>query len=93
MYAIRSYYAFRRFLKDDSGLPSDAIQGMLLDEHGGLWLSHYRGLSRLDTKTFEIRNYSARDGLQGPEFWMNAAHKGLTGEMFFGGQKGLSFFV
>ncbi len=83
---------FEHFSGDAAGLPSDAIQAMLMDDEGGLWLSHYRGLSRLDTRTLEVRNFSARDGLQGPEFWMNAAHRGHNGELFFGGQKGLTYF-
>lgn len=83
---------FTQFTAENSGLADDAVQGMLLDGTGNLWLSTYRGLSHLNTVTFEIRNFSARDGLQGPEFWMNAAHKGFNGEMFFGGQKGLTYF-
>ena len=83
---------FIRFTTGNSELADGAVQGMLLDEAGNLWLSTYRGLSHMNTVTFEVRNFSARDGLQGPEFWMNAAHKGLNGEMFFGGQKGLTFF-
>ncbi|EPR39843.1 PAS/PAC sensor hybrid histidine kinase [Desulfovibrio sp. X2] len=83
---------FMRFQSGNADLPSDAIQGMLLDDEGGLWMSTYRGLSRMDTGDFSIRNFSARDGLQGPEFWMNSYHRGWTREMFFGGQKGLTYF-
>ncbi len=84
---------FTRFTKAD-GLYNDGIQAILRDESGVLWLSTFKGLSRFDPNVPEFRNYTAKDGLQGVEFWMNAAYRDpYTGEMFFGGVKGLNGFL
>ncbi len=83
---------FTRFTKAD-GLQNDGIQALLRDEVGALWMSTFKGLSRFDPISGEFRNYTAKDGLQGVEFWMNAAYRdAYTGEMFFGGIKGLNGF-
>lgn len=74
------------------GLADDGIQGMAIDEKGHLWMSTFKGISRMNPATGEIRNYSRRDGLVGVEFYMNAFHKGATGEMFFGGFSGVNSF-
>lgn len=74
------------------GLADDGIQGMAMDEKGYLWMSTFKGISRMYPATGEIRNYSRRDGLVGVEFYMNAFHKGATGEMFFGGFSGVNSF-
>ncbi|MFP5223252.1 MAG: two-component regulator propeller domain-containing protein [Acidobacteriota bacterium] len=81
----------KRFWERD-GLADDGIQGMAMDEKGTLWMSTFKGISRMDPATGEIRNYSRRDGLVGVEFYMNAFHKGSTGELFVGGFSGLNAF-
>ncbi|QLA21142.1 hybrid sensor histidine kinase/response regulator [Desulfolutivibrio sulfoxidireducens] len=83
---------FTRYTKAD-GLQNDGIQAILRDETGALWMSTFKGLSRFDPVAGEFRNYTAKDGLQGVEFWINAAYRdAYTGEMFFGGIKGLNGF-
>ncbi|MEF3698611.1 hybrid sensor histidine kinase/response regulator [Desulfolutivibrio sp.] len=84
---------FTRFTKAD-GLMNDGIQAILRDESGVLWMSTFKGLSRFDPSALEFRNYTSKDGLQGVEFWMNAAYRDpYSGEMFFGGVKGLNGFI
>lgn len=78
---------------EKDGLANDAIQGLMIDKNGCLWMSTFKGISRLDPSTGNIRNFSPKDGLQGIEFWMNTFHKNKQGEMFFGGLKGLTFFL
>jgi signal transduction histidine kinase/ligand-binding sensor domain-containing protein/CheY-like chemotaxis protein/HPt (histidine-containing phosphotransfer) domain-containing protein len=83
---------FTRYTKAD-GLLNDGIQSILRDETGILWMSTFKGLSRFDPAAGEFRNYTAKDGLQGVEFWMNADYRDpYSGEMFFGGVKGLNGF-
>ena len=82
---------FTRFTIED-GLENDAIQGLLMDDEGRLWMSTFKGISRLNPRTGEVRNFSAADGLQGVEFWMNSFFQSESGEMFFGGLKGLNTF-
>ncbi len=83
---------FTRYTKAD-GIQNDGIQALLRDEAGTLWMSTFKGLSRFDPVNREFRNYTAKDGLQGGDFWMNSAYRdAYTGEMFFGGLKGLTAF-
>jgi PAS domain S-box-containing protein len=86
----------RRYTTDD-GLPNNTITSILEDRSGSLWVSTNRGLSkfvdatRLPGKPIFL-NFDVHDGLQGHEFARNAACRGKSGEMFFGGSRGLNFF-
>ena len=74
------------------GLPNDVVYGVLADAGGKLWLSTNRGLSRFDPTTRRFRNYDANDGLQSDEFNSGAAFRSRSGELFFGGIEGFSYF-
>ncbi len=87
----RSSNTFTRFTVED-GLPSDAVYGMLEDDHGNLWLSTNNGLSKLDPRKRSFKNYTIRDGLQSNEFNGNSYFKSTSGEMFFGGIRGFNAF-
>jgi PAS domain S-box-containing protein len=81
----------------DQGLPNAAVGGILEDEAGNLWLSTHRGLARFDDavslpRTPRFLSFDVHDGLQGTEFRYGAAYRARSGEMFFGGQRGLSYF-
>jgi signal transduction histidine kinase/ligand-binding sensor domain-containing protein/DNA-binding response OmpR family regulator len=82
---------FTHFTERD-GLPNNVVYGILPDTSGGLWLSTNKGLSRFDLATRRFRNYDADDGLQSNEFNSGAAFRSRSGEMFFGGIYGFSFF-
>jgi signal transduction histidine kinase/ligand-binding sensor domain-containing protein len=74
------------------GLVNENVVGMLQDRQGNLWLATGGGLSRFDSQTETFRNYYASDGLQSNFFWRNAYYQSPSGEMFFGGQNGLTAF-
>ena len=76
----------------DEGLPGTMIRGILEDDDGRLWLATNHGLSRFDPLTEKVRNFDHRDGLQGNAFSSKAAFRGASGEMFFGGWRGLNAF-
>ncbi len=76
----------------EDGLPSNAIYGMLEDDHGNLWLSTNNGLSRFNPVYGTFKNYNERDGLQSNEFNGNSFHRSKSGEMFFGGIRGFNTF-
>jgi PAS domain S-box-containing protein len=86
----------RRYTTAD-GLPNDNVGNILEDGSGNLWLSTSRGLVcmldavRLAEKP-KFLYFDVRDGLQGQEFSERAAFRSRSGEMFFGGQRGLSIF-
>lgn len=82
---------FRHFTEKD-GLPNTVVYGIEADGHGHLWMSTNKGLSRFDLKTNQFRNYDVRDGLQSNEFNTGAYFRSRSGEMFFGGIRGLNYF-
>jgi serine phosphatase RsbU (regulator of sigma subunit) len=76
----------------EDGLAADSVYAMLEDEHGTLWISTTRGLSRFDPLTESFRNYDVRDGLQSNEFNGGSAYLSPGGQMFFGGINGFNAF-
>jgi PAS domain S-box-containing protein len=81
-----------RFYSEAHGLSNNVVYGILQDEKGYLWLSTNKGLSKFDPKEENFTNYGIEDGLQGLEFNYNAYYKSRSGEMFFGGVRGLNAF-
>ena len=84
----------RRFKSytDKDGLPSNVVVGILSDEHGNLWLSTYKGISRFTPATGVFRNFDVSDGLQSNEFNQGAYCRAKDGSMYFGGVAGLDAF-
>lgn len=82
---------FSRF-NSRHGLPNDVVYGMVQDGNDYLWLSTNNGLCRFSIKDFSVRNFDITDGLQGNEFNQGAVFKNLSGEIYFGGIGGISFF-
>ena len=74
------------------GLASNFTYGMLEDENGFIWVSHAKGLSRIDSKTFAVINFNTTHGLQGTDFNSSAFYKDNTGRMYFGGSNGFNTF-
>jgi len=75
-----------------NGLPNEMIYGILEDDHGNLWLSTSKGISKFNPQAETFRNYDERDGLQSNEFNAQAYLKSKSGEMFFGGINGFNVF-
>jgi two-component system sensor histidine kinase ChiS len=74
------------------GLPGDIVYGVLKDNQDYLWLSTNRGLSRFDPQKRTFKNFNAKDGLQSDEFNTGAYFQSSSGELFFGGINGITFF-
>jgi signal transduction histidine kinase/ligand-binding sensor domain-containing protein len=80
------------------GLVNENVFGMMQERAppsggvGNLWLATTGGLSRFNPQTETFKNYYASDGLQSNFFWRNAYYQNSDGEMFFGGQNGLTVF-
>jgi ligand-binding sensor domain-containing protein len=83
---------FKTFRRKD-GLPNDAIQCILEDPKGDIWLSTNKGLSRLNTETMTFKNFSESDGLQGDQFNRWSSIRLSTGELLFGGTNGFNMFT
>jgi signal transduction histidine kinase/ligand-binding sensor domain-containing protein len=77
-----------------NGLPGNAIDCILEDDHGDLWMSTNNGLSRFSPKDETFANYSEADGLPGADLtgWA-ACSKSRRGELFFAGFAGAVGFL
>ncbi len=78
---------FKQF-SENVGLPSFDIYAITSDSNGLVWVSHNRGISRLNPSTGEVTNFDVSDGLQGPEFNHAAVFKDSSGFIYFGGNNG-----
>jgi len=75
------------------GLQQQVIYGILEDkENEKLWMSTNAGLFTYELGTGRVDHFNAKDGLQGNEFNTASFFKSKTGELFFGGPKGLTHF-
>lgn len=77
---------------EDDGLPGNIVLGILIDASGNLWLSTNNGLSRFDPVKERFDNFNELDGLHGRQFAFGAYFKSPSGEMFFGGGNGITYF-
>ncbi|QFU76746.1 response regulator [Halioglobus maricola] len=71
-------------------LPSSSIYGIQIDSSNSLWLSHNRGLTRLDPSLASSTNFGIEDGLQALEFNMGASFQDSDGKILFGGVSGFN---
>jgi ligand-binding sensor domain-containing protein/signal transduction histidine kinase len=85
-------------LRKKDGLPSDAIAGILEDDHGNLWISTSNGIAKIQVMEIDpkikiqCKVYSKADGLQDRQFNRWAYCKSKNGYMFFGGPNGFNVF-
>lgn len=71
---------------------SSTIYGILEDSSRHIWASTQNGIQKLNAEGMALATYTSADGLQGDDFNLGAAHKGLDGRLYFGGSKGFSAF-
>ena len=65
---------------------------MLIDEANNVWVSTNKGISVLNSKTKEFKNYTSEDGLQNNEFNGKSGYKDKDGYFYFGGIDGFNKF-
>lgn len=82
---------FSTYTQND-GLPNNVIYGILGDRKNNLWLSTNYGISRLNTKTVQFKNYDLNDGIPTYEFNTGSFTSDKNGNCYFGGIDGLLFF-
>ncbi len=78
--------------KEEDGLPSDVINSIEADDLGHFWLGSSKGLSRFNPRSRRVVHYTEKNGLQGNQFNIGSSLKTQSGEMVFGGTKGLTIF-
>jgi signal transduction histidine kinase/ligand-binding sensor domain-containing protein/DNA-binding response OmpR family regulator len=80
-----------RTLTVGDGLPSNRIWSMTTDARGRLWLGTTKGLSCLDTRTGQFRNYDRHDGLA-TDYVSALLHTSYTGYLMIGFRGGFTYF-
>ncbi len=83
--------SLRSFTQKD-GLPDNVINALVPDDHGNIWISTNSALSKFNPVTNEFKNYDYNDGIGNTTFNRGAYLKNKNGEMFFGGNNGLTVF-
>jgi len=76
----------------EEGLCNNGVLSIQDDLKGNLWISTYNGLSKFNIAKRKFDNYYQSDGILSNQFNYNAALTLQSGEMLFGGIKGISFF-
>lgn len=79
-----------RHIDSAHGLPSNQISAVVPDDEGGLWVATDKGLARVDMQSLQVRMLSAADGVSIQDYWAFAAAKSASGEVYFGGDGGLT---
>ncbi len=74
----------------EDGLPNNAVEGIIQDKQGLLWLATSGGVARFDPKTKTFITYNEEDGFDNPPVDQRAVIKGIDGRIFIGGPKGVT---
>lgn len=83
------------YFTEKDGLASNFIKGISHDLNGNIWLSTNVGISKLVAKEEKIRfvNFNESDGVNGKNFTEASVYRNEnSGEIFFGGTHGLTWF-
>ena len=80
-------------INESNGLANNTTYSLLSGAKNELWIGTLNGLSRYDTISSQILNFYEYDGLAGNEFITSSQLKTKTGDVFFGGQNGVSSFT
>jgi len=78
--------------RDEDGLVSNTVCGILPDAAGNIWLSTFNGLSYFNKETNLFNNFYPEDGLSHYEFNRMAFYQDYQGKYFFGGMNGINIF-
>ncbi len=81
-----------KYFTINDGLADNVVKGILIDKQGYLWISTQNGLSKFNPETESFINYKDKDGLQGNIYNLSSCFYSTSGQMYFGGNNGLSVF-
>jgi signal transduction histidine kinase/ligand-binding sensor domain-containing protein/AraC-like DNA-binding protein len=75
-----------------NGLAHNQVMSILEDVSGNLWIGTYNGLSRFNPVSKRFRNFYEEDGLSSNRLFFRSAFLSKSGDMFFGGENGFTWF-
>ncbi len=82
---------FKLYTTND-GMPNNNVVDMQEDDHGNYWISTYDGLVHFNEETNTFKTYQKEDGVAFNKFNERSSTKLFSGELIFGGDKGLILF-
>ncbi|WP_372757992.1 two-component regulator propeller domain-containing protein [Mariniflexile sp.] len=75
-----------------NGLLEENVSSIIESLDGNIWISGNSGLTRLETKSNTITNFTSDDGLLSNDFNFNAVFRDDNGTVYFGNYNGVDFF-
>jgi ligand-binding sensor domain-containing protein/signal transduction histidine kinase/DNA-binding response OmpR family regulator len=78
--------------REENGLPSNTVFGIIESNSGNLWISTNNGLSCMDVTGGAFTNYSVSEGLPNKQFNYNSVYKDAQGILYFGTINGMIAF-
>ncbi|MDR2476055.1 MAG: response regulator, partial [Bacteroidales bacterium] len=75
------------------GLSNSSVYGIEIDKNNQLWISTGKGLTKYNPDNRQFTKYFMSDGLVNDEFRRGAHFQSKSGELFFGGVSGISYFT
>ncbi len=75
-----------------SGLASNYVYNVNLEQNDTLWFSSQSGLYQLNLATFNLTQYEVSDGISANEFNSNATYKLSDGRLIYGSTRGVTLF-
>ncbi len=77
-------------LNESLEITQKTICGIVEDQMGNIWISGKSGISRIDTGSSQVFNYTKNDGLLSDDFNYGAIASFSNGKVHFGSQEGLN---
>ncbi|MBK7434177.1 MAG: GAF domain-containing protein [Chitinophagaceae bacterium] len=75
-----------------NGMRNDRCEGILKDDNGFIWIGNLNCITRYDPRSQKFAVYEEGYGFSHAGFRMRSCHKSASGEMFWGTDKGLTWF-
>lgn len=80
-------------LGEQAGLTNMAIQSVLEDDQGNLWISTSNGIFKFFQEEKRFMAISMEDGISNFDFWWHSCDKGInSGNFYFGSSTGMTYF-
>lgn len=92
LYEHRAGQQIKLYNKEKFGLANDFIYGVLQGAGKTLWLSHNRGISRMNISKSVFKNFTLSNNLQSYEFNTGAFFRSEDSIIVFGGVRGINYF-
>lgn len=92
VYKLNANLKLAKSYSSNNGLPNNLVIGIKEDNNKKIWITTKGGLSMLDPKTGNFKNFNIHDGIQGPEFQSKSIEKTKNGRIIIGGINGFNIF-